>query len=133
MYDFCARHWLSQHRLIAASVARAQVNWRRDRAEDLSRGGREALRRFCQWAGIRADAADLQAMRRPERSVFARPGPPGAEGGMDPHFLSAPRLRPVVAPPTLDLDPRWNVDAGVAAAIRGLARQFGYGDEEGDR
>lgn len=51
------------------------------------------LTRLLDWLGLPCDAALLEAMHHPERSVFAGWGPPGARGGNNPDFLSGPALR----------------------------------------
>jgi hypothetical protein len=51
------------------------------------------LRQLCEWLEI-DDALDaIEAMKHPEESPYARPGPPNALSGNNPGFLKDPTLR----------------------------------------
>jgi hypothetical protein len=88
------------------------------------------LRDLCRWLGITADPAAIDAMKHPERSRFAFPGPPGAVLGLDPGFLADPVLRPRVAPakplPSLDDVVPWDDKRTLKPEVRELARKLGY-------
>jgi surfactin synthase thioesterase subunit len=100
----------------------------RIRGEDLLSHPDESLRQIASWLGLRTDAAAIEAMKHPERSSFARLGPPGARFGNDPLFLKQPILRPARATPqTLDGALSWRSDgSGFLPRVRELAEQFGY-------
>lgn len=63
------------------------------RGEDLLNSPETMLVRICDWAGLRIDAAALDAMLHPERSPYACLGPINAHLGNDINFLRAPAFR----------------------------------------
>lgn len=88
------------------------------------------LPQIAQWLGIRDDAEAIEAMRHPEHSPFARPGPVNARWGDDRKFLLSPTLRrPELTLPPLREDPLLAQvpDPELAQAVGELARQMGYG------
>ena len=98
------------------------------RGEELLANPDAYLADIAGWLGLRTDAPAIEAMKHPERSVFARLGPPGARFGNDPEFLEHPELRPDSRPvPRLDGPVPWRRDgAGLSADVRRLAEEFGY-------
>lgn len=52
------------------------------------------LPQIAEWLEIRTDADALAEMLHPERSPYARVGPPNAPFGHDPNFLHNPRFEP---------------------------------------
>jgi hypothetical protein len=70
-----------------------EQRWVRVRGEDVLRDPARSLAALADRLCLRADAEAVEEMLHPERSPFARFGPPGAEIGNDPHFLHDPRLR----------------------------------------
>ena len=100
------------------------------RGEDALANVDGALRDVCCWLGIAAEPAAIEAMKHPERSPFAVPGPPGAFLGLDPGFLADPVLRPRAAParppPSLDNVVPWDDKRSLRPEVRELARKFGY-------
>ena len=98
------------------------------RSEDILSAPDEHLREIARWLGIRSDDEAIEAMKHPERSAFAKEGPPNALRGGDEKFLSDPVLRSYscMAPP-LDAPLPWRSDGAVfSEKIRQLARSFGY-------
>ncbi len=88
-----------------------------------------ALQQIAAWLGLRTDWQAIEEMLHPERSPFARIGPPGARLGNDPNFLRQPRLRPSssLQEPRLDGPLPWRNDhEGFTAEVRQLAHEFGY-------
>jgi hypothetical protein len=88
------------------------------------------LPQICEWLDIRNDAKALNAMMHPERSPYARPGPPGASGGNDPNFLANPTLdRSRLAKlnePLLPGELSWrHADVFEPATVK-LAKRLGY-------
>ena len=88
------------------------------------------LRHVCCWLGVTAEPTIISAMKHPEHSPFAAPGPPGATLGNDPGFLADPILRvrptPAEPPPSLDAILPWDNRRGLEPEVRQLARDFGY-------
>jgi glyoxylase-like metal-dependent hydrolase (beta-lactamase superfamily II)/SAM-dependent methyltransferase len=104
--------------------------WLRLRAEDVLTDPPGSLRSLCRWLDVSHDAAVLEQMLHPERSPYAQFGPSGARYGNDRSFLRDPVLRPGRAKRyTLEGPLPWRQDGeGLCAAVKQLARQFGYDD-----
>ena len=51
------------------------------------------LPQIAEWMGLRTDQEAIEAMKHPENSPYAVPGPPPARGGNDPKFMRDPKLR----------------------------------------
>ena len=101
----------------------------RVRSEDVLNSPAESLPSICRWLGLDYGDDEIEAMRHPERSPYARTGPQGAAGGWDHDFMLDPSLRRTQLPATLDLPARWNVDPWLELASRRLANRLGYGAE----
>jgi len=87
------------------------------------------LRKIAEWLGIRADREAIEAMKHPERSPYACPGPMNAKFGNDPNFLQAPALRPSRGPVKESLEGPlpWRTDGqGFSPEVKDLARAVGY-------
>jgi hypothetical protein len=124
-----ARFWLATHQAI--------LRFLRDippeqqfcaRSEDLLSAPDEHLQRITSWLGIRSDDDAIEAMKHPERSAFAKAGPPNALHGGDEKFFRNPVLRSHsgVTPP-LDAPLPWCSDGAIfSERIRQLARTLGY-------
>ncbi|WP_286173829.1 sulfotransferase family protein [Rhodobacter sp. NTK016B] len=90
------------------------------RGEDLIRAPETTLETVLAFLGLSRSAADIAAMRRPERSPFAFLGPAKATYGADPKFLNAPEFRLQPEPETFpDL-------SHLPPHIRRLAQTLGY-------
>jgi hypothetical protein len=102
----------------------------RMRGEDLLADPDRQLRILAEWLGLRADVDAIEAMKHPEASPYACPGPPGARFGNDPGFLEDPALRPRNGSrpePVLDGPLSWRDDgAEFTDEVRALARELGY-------
>jgi hypothetical protein len=100
----------------------------RMRGEDVFSDADPSLRTIAAWIGVRTDRAALDAMKHPERSPYARYGPPNARMGNDAFFLEDPTLR---LPQRFDLSLEgplgWrDDDRGFLPSVTALAREFGY-------
>lgn len=94
------------------------------RGEDVMTDPKAVMARMLDWLGLPRDEAVLGRMLHPEESVFANWGPPGARGGNNPDFLSAPRLRV-----RDDRETLMQVDRNampIADDVLSLARSYGY-------
>ena len=100
----------------------------RIRCEDILSVPDAVLRAIAGWLGLRTDNAAIEEMKHPERSPFARFGPPGARFGNDRFFLKNPALRPSRAKQqSLDGPLGWRTDGrGFSPQVKRLAREFGY-------
>lgn len=121
--------WLQIHQNILralADVPDEQVM--RVRGEDVLADPEQHLARIARWAGMRDDDEAIEAMLHPERSIFARVGPPSAPFGSDPKFLENPVFRPQQAKPqSLDGPLSWRDDLpGFVPEVLEQARAFGY-------
>jgi hypothetical protein len=121
--------WLERHQIICEFLEPIpQFQHIRVRGEDLLSAPDAHLKRIADWLQLRTDAEAIEAMKHPERSVFACPGPRGARLGNDPFFIENPILRPVrMDELTLDGPLRWrDDDTRFSEPVRQLARRFGY-------
>jgi hypothetical protein len=100
----------------------------RVRGEDVLTQPERTLAGVASWLGLRTDRDAIDAMLHPERSPFARFGPPGARFGNDVFFLRSPELRPARAVHhRLDDPVPWRDDGALLAAdVVELAQEFGY-------
>lgn len=90
--------WLRPHRNITEFLKDVpSEHWLRFRGEDILAKPDEYLAQIARWLGLDAGEDAIEAMKHPERSPFARYGPPNAKFGNDPSFLEAPALRPYQA------------------------------------
>lgn len=87
--------WAQAHRNILSFVASLPPDQvLRIRGEDLMDDAPDLFRRVTAFLGLPMDAAALDAMLHPERSVYAHIGPAQAPFGSDPKFLANPHFRP---------------------------------------
>ncbi len=100
----------------------------RIKGENIMANPRKYLARICRWLGIRDDAAAIEEMMHPERSVFACFGPVNALFGNDPNFLRGPTFRqhqPKL--PKLEDALPWRDDGQkLYPEVVELAEEFGY-------
>jgi hypothetical protein len=130
----CAREWSLTHQAIlnfTAGLPPEQTM--RIRGEDLLNEPDVHLPRVAAWLGLRIDAEAIDAMKHPERSPYAEPGPSSAMLGYDPKFLKSPQLRPSELPTGLEHPPEWGLDPWLLLNVLELARRLGYGTGSGDR
>jgi hypothetical protein len=97
------------------------------RGEDLLSDPDCYLPQIAQWLRLDASPDAIDAMRHPERSVFACYGPSHARYGNDPSFLEQPRLRPY-HPPALSLEGplSWDSSLLFSDTLKHYALFFGY-------
>jgi hypothetical protein len=119
--------WLERHQIICEFLESIpQSQHIRVRGEDLLSAPDGHLKRIADWLQLRTDAQAIEAMKHPERSVFACRGPKGAGFGNDLFFVENPSLRPAQTE-ALTLDGRWrDDDTRFSEPVRQLARRFGY-------
>jgi hypothetical protein len=86
------------------------------------------LLRIANWIGVAADADAIEQMKHPERSPYARLGPPSARYGNDHEFLAHPQFTPASsASRPLDGPLPWAPDQmELSLQVLELARRFGY-------
>jgi hypothetical protein len=98
------------------------------RGEDALANPDQELVRIACWLGLRVDEEAVREMKHPERSPYARYGPPGAHFGNDRNFLHDPVLHSEVARPNSLKGPlSWRQDgSGFLPQVTELAEQFGY-------
>jgi hypothetical protein len=122
-----AMAWYRTHRhLQLTGEHMPPERWMSIRAEDLISEPTTHLARVCAWLGISADPDALTAMCHPERSPYARFGPPQARGGADPGFLRSPELRLGAPPVSVPFPTDWAIPSRLRHATRELASRFGY-------
>jgi hypothetical protein len=125
----CAASWLvANQRISRFGAALSAGRYLQLRAENVLNQPAGQLRLVARWLGVPADDAAVAAMRHPEESLFARPGPrgTGVEGGADPAFLASPTPRPVLLPETLDQPADWALDPALWSVVAELAARLGY-------
>jgi hypothetical protein len=124
-------HLIYVHRTISAFLSRLpESRWRRVRGEDVLSDPEGTLVPVLEWLGVRVDDEALAALRHPERSPYARPGPDGARGGNAPKFQRDPKLRPPRRPPSLELPAGWPVTPLWREELVDLGERLGYSEEE---
>lgn len=98
------------------------------RGEDLLAETGRGLAAVAAWLGVRRDPEAVDAMRHPERSPYARPGPSSASFGSDIFLLDGPLIRPEWTQPRSLKGPLgWREDdREFLPEVKHLARQFGY-------
>ena len=124
--------WLrSQTHIMEFSRDLALGQYMRIKAEMLLRDPRKYLAQICDWLGLSADPASIEAMLHPEASPFACVGPPSAMFGNDPNFLKNPVLDferlAKIKEPALEGEVDWRPGEEFSKPVLRLARQFGYG------
>jgi hypothetical protein len=121
--------WLEKHRIICEFLDSVpQTEYLRVRGEDLLSEPDAHLQRIADWLGLRTDPEAIEAMKHPEKSVFACRGPRGARYGNDRFFIENPLLRlGRTHGLTLDGPLRWrDDDRRFSEPVLQLARRFGY-------
>ena len=128
LHQFCLGAWYFHHRRILRLTGELPPEGLlRVRAEDVLADPPGQLAAIARWIGVDDSAGAVAAMCRPERSVYARPGPPGAVGGNDTKFLADPQLRPPRLPAGVELPAGWVVDPWFHLEVLRLAAHLGYG------
>ncbi len=124
------RPWLKLHRNILTFLNKVPPSrWIRIRGEDLLQDPDTHLRLIVKHFGLGESTEVISAMKHPERSPFARVGPPNAPFGNDVKFLRSPALRPAPAlgENLLDGPVAWRSDGvGLSDEVKELASQWGY-------
>ena len=125
------RVWrVSHERIVAATEWLPPGQCMRIKGEALLANINLYLPQICEWLGIRSDPEAIEAMKHPEESPYASPGPRGATRGNDPNFLENPRLDfdrlARTREPLLAGELSWRSGEGFGTATLRLARQLGY-------
>jgi hypothetical protein len=109
-----------------SSIPAAQ--WMRVRGEDLLMEPERHLSEISRWLGLRVDGAAIEEMKQPDRSPYARFGPPGARLGNDILFLERPAVRASrIRRHSLEGPPAWRPEIGTLhPQVVSLARSMGY-------
>lgn len=121
--------WLRTHTAILRFLQEVPCDHQlRARGEDVLAAPDEALPRIAEWLGIRTDDEAIDAMKHPERSAFARAGPPNAVRGGDEKFFEDPILRwDSRGEPRLDQPVPWrSSEESLGREVRELACRLGY-------
>jgi hypothetical protein len=127
LHQFCLGAWYFHHRRLlrlAEELPPEQIL--RVRSEDVLADPPGQLAAIARWIGVDDSPAAIDAMCHPERSVFAVPGPAGAEGGNDTKFLRNPGLRPPRWPDEVGVPRQWVVDPWFHVEVLRLAGFLGY-------
>jgi hypothetical protein len=121
--------WLTLHRNIDAFLETVPADQqRRFKGEDVLSGDEGCLADFAEWLKLRHDDSAVEAMRHPERSPFARPGPATATSGSDAFmFGGCDYPSEWRSPGSLDGNVGWLPDdTGLLPPVKELAAKFGY-------
>jgi hypothetical protein len=123
----CAAAWLVAHRNALEFAARAAPGRViRVRGEDVLADPRHELTRIARWLGVSDDPGAVGEMLHPERSVFAKQGPPGARYGNDRKFLDGPVPHAVRCPPGPQLPASIRLAPVLVTRVERLAGELGY-------
>jgi hypothetical protein len=121
--------WLAANRTIAGFLAGVPEEQRRVvRGEALLQPRSGTLASLAAWLGLRTDAAAVEAMRHPERSPYARLGPPTAAFGSDAFLRGRALLEPEwTQRRSLEGPLSWRLDgAGFLPEVHEMATELGY-------
>jgi len=121
--------WVETHcRILGFAASLPRHAYFRVKAEEVLNDNYLQLRSIAAWMGIRVDDTALEAMRHPEDSPFASPGPAesGIIGGNDPGFLRDPVPHPVAVPRTLERPHGWVGNSALWQRTVALANRLGY-------
>lgn len=133
LHSFCLGAWYYHHkRLYDFGRSLPPERFMRIRAEDVLRDPARSLARITTWLGVDSGPEAIDAMLHPERSPYARPGPPGAAGGNDVKFLKDPVLRAPEEATGVELPREWTVDPWFHMEVLRLASLLGYGGRLGE-
>ena len=135
--DYSVNPPCSDPQVLWADIQRTALNFletipahrqRRLRGEEVLGDPEKSFQGICEWLNLRWDEAAYQAMLRPDHSVYACPGPYGAQLGNDPNFLKSPifKSRPI-ALEALAGPLSWREDGkGFIPDVIEIARSLGY-------
>jgi hypothetical protein len=121
--------WFVTHqRILRFAATLPNDRYLRVRAEDVLNDTSAHLHAIAVWLRLCSDAPAIEAMKHPERSPFAGPGPTnsGVVGGNDPAFLRDPNPRSVSLPKTIDMPPGWSESPATWHLVTKLAARLGY-------
>ncbi|EIC22242.1 sulfotransferase [Thiorhodovibrio frisius] len=126
--------WYRRNRSILDFLGRIpKKNRHHLRIEDLGSDARTSLARLSAWLGIAWNEQQFESMLHPDNSVFACPGPFGAEGGAEAEFIAQPAFVPenltnlFPAAPSLEQRLPWRPDGSrLRTETIDLAGLFGY-------
>lgn len=122
-------YWASCHAMIL-EFSRHIEPWQYIylKGEDLLENPDPHLLKLAKWLGVSTSKRAIAAMKQPERSPFATPGPANARAGNNSGFMSNPSLRVgKVAAETLEGPLEWRDDGkGFSPHSIALAHRLGY-------
>jgi len=125
--EYSANVWLHSHCAISrflATLPPAQVFC--VQAEKILRDPDQRLPHLMAWLEIGASKEEIEAMKRPENSPYAR-ALEGVPADSDAGFLAQPRLRAIPEDPPLEIPAHWRLSRVLALRLTEMAQQFGYG------
>ena len=124
---FCTELWCEAHeRILELAAAKDRPPMLLVPGEDLVAGPNPTLARIAAWLQVDSDPAVLEAMRHPERSPFANPGPWPSWGDQDPHFLASPAFDPSAGAIVSAIPDWWRLERRLVRRLRALADCLGY-------
>jgi hypothetical protein len=121
--------WLAANQRISQFLASVPDDQRTVvRGEELIADEGESRATIAAWLSLRSDGEAVEAMRHPERSPYARRGPPSAPFGSDAFLREGPLLAADWGQQrSLDGPLPWRGDdLGFVPEVRQLAQEFGY-------
>jgi hypothetical protein len=129
LINFYARVWVQSQELIL-SVVRELGHGQalQVRAEELLTLPDKCLPAVIEWLELCSDPDVIEAMKHPERSIYARPAPMGLDGDGDPSFLNSPNLRVPNVSQSLHVPSEWKLEPWLSDKVTDLSHQLGYGN-----
>jgi Sulfotransferase family len=121
---YCASLWCEANERILDLISTDLVL--RVRGEHLLAKPDLMLNEIAAWLGLDSDPATLEAMRHPERSPFATPGPWPSWGDQDPGFIASPGLDRTVGQLTTTIPHSWRLAHGLSDRLQALGDRLGY-------
>ncbi len=123
------KHWVQVNSVVLEFTAHLQPGQSMFlQGEQLLSDPDRYLAQIAEWLEVDASPESIEAMKHPETSPYARPGPINALGGNNRKFIENPELRTMKYPkPSLEQQPEEASDWGpLSAATLELARRLGY-------
>ena len=125
--SYCGRVWLhTQRSILRFTSTLAPGQSMRVRSESILRDPDEHLPRVLSWLGLPQWAGEVDLMKHPEFSPYARKLD-GIRDDSDSSFLLQPSLRAIPDDPPLEFPTAWGVSQPLAAEVVEMAAALGYG------
>ena len=123
------KHWVKANSAVLEFTAHLQPGQSMFlQGEQLLSDPDRYLVQIAEWLEVDASPESIEAMKHPETSPYARPGPINARGGNNRKFIESPELKIMKYPkPSLDQPPEDGTDWWrFSPATLELARRLGY-------